>query len=252
MKSHGLFISCLVVLVGSLPFCLGCGGGNDSESTVPVTANIEAAGDQASSSASNGSPTVRNAAAVGDSPFAEDNFTPLTTEADLHPKVLMKTSMGDVLIELDAKNAPITVDNFLANYVERDFYDATIFHYVDKGSLVVGGGYGTDGKLKETRTEVQSEAANGLKNLRGTIAMARAPDFAHSATSQFFINLKENPAFDHQSLESAETYGYCVFGKVVQGLEVLDKISAVSVQDSEISPKLPAQTVVIQSIELVK
>ena len=166
--------------------------------------------------------------------------------------VLIKTSHGDIQVKLDAEKAPVTVDNFLQNYVQRGHYDGTIFHYVDQGSMVVGGGYDAQGNLKPARAEIQSEAHNGLKNLKGTIAMARAADYAHSATCQFFFNLQDNAAFDFQSPESAATYGYCVFGEVVAGVDVLEKIAAVPVQESEISPKIPVQPVVIQSIQLQK
>jgi len=140
------------------------------------------------------------------------------------PKVVLTTSHGEITLELDAEKAPKSVENFL-EYVNSDFYDNTVFHRVIKGFMIQGGGFalGEDGEIsqKETRDPIENEAANGLKNARGTIAMARTGD-PHSATAQFFINHGDNANLDHPSFDG---WGYAVFGKVVDGLEVVDKIA---------------------------
>jgi len=139
-----------------------------------------------------------------------------------NPKVLIKTSKGDITIELYADKALITVKNFLA-YVDAKFYDATIFHRVIKGFMIQGGGYAADFKEKTSQPAIKNEAANGLKNQRGTVAMARTPDI-DSATNQFFINLVNNAFLDHRD-NTADGFGYCVFGNVTAGMEVVDAIA---------------------------
>lgn len=140
------------------------------------------------------------------------------------PRVLLRTNMGDIVLELDAVRAPITVSNFLA-YVDSGHYNGTIFHRVIDGFMIQGGGFTRDMVQKPTRPPIRNEATNGLKNLRGTIAMARTPDI-HSATAQFFINVVDNPYLDHQS-EDPRGFGYCVFGRVVEGMDTVDRIKAV-------------------------
>ncbi len=137
-------------------------------------------------------------------------------------RVLMATSLGDVTLELDADKAPKTVANFL-NYVDRGFYNDTVFHRVIDGFMIQGGGFTTDLERKDTDAPVGNEADNGLKNLRGTIAMARTsqPD---SATAQFFVNLVDNAFLDHRE-KTRRGWGYAVFGKVVSGMEVVDEIA---------------------------
>lgn len=247
---HSCCVWLTVLLSAFLVSAAGCGGGGDEDdsgdgSASAAPADSGAAGDE-------NVPALTPTANSGDSPFNPEGAANNQRRAPANPQVLFKTSHGDILVQLDAGKAPITVDNFLSNYVNRGFYENTIFHYVEPASMIVGGGYDTQYQLKETRAEIQSEADNGLSNVKGTIAMARAADFAHSGTSQFFFNLKDNTQFDHQSRESAETYGYCVFGKVVQGHDVLDRIAATPTKESEISPKLPAEPVVIKSIEVVQ
>ena len=216
----------------------GCGSGD----TPAVSANI-GAGD--SSETTTLKPTVPT-------PDNGGSTSPAASPAVENPFVVFKTSEGDIKVELNAEKAPVTVENFLSNYVRRGHYKDTIFHYVDAGNIVVGGGYDSGGELKETRAEIQSEADNGLSNKRGTLAMARSPGWQHSATSQFFFNLKDNPSFDHQSKDSADTYGYCVFGTVVSGHDVLEKISATPVHESEISPKQPQQAILLNAVEIAE
>ena len=135
-----------------------------------------------------------------------------------NPVVVMKTSMGDVEIELFQDKAPVTVANFLM-YVDKGFYNGTIFHRVISNFMIQGGGFTPGMKEKKTSSPVKNEATNGLSNKAGTVAMARTMD-VHSATSQFFINVVDNPFLDYKS-STAEGYGYCVFGKVIKGMDVV-------------------------------
>src|SRR5262249_55552742 len=137
--------------------------------------------------------------------------------------VVLETSLGSLTIELNPGKAPETVKNFLA-YVDEKFYDGTIFHRVIKDFMIQGGGFQPGMKQKTTRAAIQNESANGLSNTRGAIAMARTND-PHSATAQFFINTVDNGFLDKS--QSRDGVGYCVFGKVTQGLDVVDKIRAV-------------------------
>lgn len=142
------------------------------------------------------------------------------------PRVRLVTSLGEITLELDAVAAPRTVANFLA-YARDGHYNGTVFHRVVPGLLVQGGGFTPDLQPKPTRAPVPNEAGNGLSNRRGTIAAARDRGVADSATTQFFINLADNPAFDRKDEQGPYTSGYAVFGRVVQGMEVLDRIAAV-------------------------
>jgi peptidyl-prolyl cis-trans isomerase B (cyclophilin B) len=137
------------------------------------------------------------------------------------PKVLLKTNMGNIVIELDPQKAPKTVENFLS-YVRAGFYEGTLFHRVIPGFMVQGGGYTQDYTLKKTHRPIQNEADNGLLNLRGTIAMARTSN-PHSATSQFFINVTDNDPLNYRS-STPQGWGYTVFGRVTEGMEVVDAI----------------------------
>jgi len=145
-----------------------------------------------------------------------------TTQPVSPVRVVMETSLGEVVIELDPVKAPGTVKNFL-EYVDAGFYDGTVFHRVIANFMIQGGGFPVDLKQKPTRGPIKNEAKNGLKNERGTIAMARQR-VPHSATSQFFINVVDNRALDYPSRDG---WGYCVFGRVVNGLDVVDKIRQV-------------------------
>ena len=165
-----------------------------------------------------------------------------------NPVVTMETSLGKVKIELFEKEAPISVKNFL-EYTKSGFYGGTIFHRVMPGFMAQGGGFTADRKQKPTSASIKNEAANGLKNDRGTIAMARtsAPD---SATSQFFINVANNDMLNRPSPDGA---GYAVFGKVVEGMDVVDKIVSVKTQNANmVFQNLPETPVVIKSVKVVK
>ena len=162
-----------------------------------------------------------------------------------NPLVTIKTSKGDIKIELFADKAPLTVQNFLA-YVDAKFYDGTIFHRVIKGFMIQGGGLTAGFVEKPQKPPIRNEAANRLKNLRGTLAMARTPD-PHSATSQFFINHVDNPSLNHRD-NTVDGFGYCVFGKVVAGLDVVDAIAAVPTATVQGNDDVPRQTLTIVSI----
>jgi peptidyl-prolyl cis-trans isomerase B (cyclophilin B) len=149
---------------------------------------------------------------------------PLATAETTPPRIQLDTNLGAIVLELDAQAAPETVINFM-RYVESGFYDGTIFHRVIKGFMIQGGGLTPDLQKKSTQAPIPNEAFNGLKNLRGTIAMARTMD-PHSGTSQFFINTADNTALDYRS-KTSRGWGYCVFGKVVEGMDVVDKIENV-------------------------
>ena len=140
------------------------------------------------------------------------------------PQVELKTSLGIIVLELDAEKAPATVENFL-QYVKDRHYDGTIFHRVIPGFMIQGGGFDADFKQKPTRKPVKNEAGNGLKNEAGTIAMARTSD-PHSATAQFFINVADN-AFLNHTAQTSQGWGYTVFGKVIKGMDVVHRIEKV-------------------------
>ncbi len=165
-----------------------------------------------------------------------------------NPQVVLETSKGKIVLELYADKAPVTVKNFLA-YVDAKFYDGTIFHRVIPNFMIQGGGFTADMNQKPTNDPIQNEADNGMKNQRGTIAMART-NVPHSATSQFFINSVNNDFLNFKS-KSARGWGYAVFGKVVEGLEVVDAISAVKTGTSGRFRDVPAEPVVIKSARRV-
>ncbi|MCS6850103.1 MAG: peptidylprolyl isomerase [Gemmataceae bacterium] len=158
--------------------------------------------------------------------------------------VIMKTSLGTIKIELYPDKAPITVKNFL-DYVDEKFYDGTIFHRVIPNFMIQGGGFEPGMKPKKTRGEIKNESSNGLQNMRGTIAMARtsAPD---SATSQFFINVKDNDFLDKAN--ARDGVGYCVFGKVIEGMDVVDKIKNVPTASRGGHGDVPVKDVIIESV----
>jgi cyclophilin family peptidyl-prolyl cis-trans isomerase len=165
-----------------------------------------------------------------------------------NPVVLMKTSKGDVKIELDAEKAPVTVQNFL-KYAKDGHYDGTVFHRVIPGFMIQGGGYGPDLGEKKTGAPIKNEATNGLKNERGTLAMARTSD-PNSATAQFFINLVDNAFLDHK--DTGRGYGYAVFGKVTDGMNVVDDIAKVPTASKGMHENVPTEPVVIESVTVVE
>lgn len=161
--------------------------------------------------------------------------------------IKLTTSQGDITLELDAEKAPATVANFL-QYVGDGFYDGTIFHRVIDGFMIQGGGLTPDMAQKSTRAPVQNEADNGLSNRIGTIAMARTND-PHSATAQFFINVSDNLFLDHRA-KSGDGWGYCVFGKVISGMDVVNAIKATPTTRRSGMQDVPQDTVTILRAEL--
>jgi cyclophilin family peptidyl-prolyl cis-trans isomerase len=164
------------------------------------------------------------------------------------PQVSLKTNMGEIVLELDQEKAPKSVDNFL-QYVKSDFYKGTIFHRVIDGFMVQGGGFTKDMQQKPTQAPIKNEASNGLKNDNYTVAMART-GVRDSATSQFFINVKDN-AFLNYSGESPQGWGYAVFGKVVEGQDVVDKIKKVPTGNKGMYQNVPNEPVVIEKAECI-
>ncbi|MDM8567920.1 peptidylprolyl isomerase [Thiotrichales bacterium HSG1] len=157
----------------------------------------------------------------------------------------MQTNRGDILIQLDPDKAPKTVDNFL-NYVNAGFYNGTIFHRVIENFMIQGGGMEPGMREKETSPPIENEATNGLSNTNGTIAMARTPN-PHSASSQFFINTTDNIFLNHTA-KTTEGWGYCVFGEVVEGMDIVDKIKKVSTTSVAPHQDVPVTDVIIENI----
>ena len=216
-----------------LPIVSGCGG--DGDGAAAETAAIDG------SAGRKGQPGTHAGGSAS------------RTRADpLHPTVVIDTSLGSISVRLDAEKAPLTVGNFLS-YVDSGHYGQTIFHQVikDYPKVVLGGAFTQQMSEKKARTPIYNEARNGLKNRRGTIAMGRQADAIHSATCYFFLNLSDNEVLDHKD-GTLEGYGYCVFGKVTQGLDVADKIAAVEVHDTEQFERIPVQTVLIRSIRRIR
>lgn len=181
------------------------------------------------------------AAALGLGATATQSFA----QAKGNPMVVMETSMGTIKIELFADKAPITVKNFLS-YVEDKHYDGTIYHRVIKDFMIQGGGFDADMKQKKTKAPITNESGNGLMNTRGTLAMARTGD-PDSATSQFFINTVDNGFLD--KAKARDGVGYCVFGRVVEGMDVVDKIRAVATGQKAGMSDVPSDTVSIKSVK---
>lgn len=214
----------------------GCKGGSEGESTSPKTAAI-------------GGSEAEQPGIGSETPGATHR-----SRADpSHPTVVIDTSLGGITVQLDAEKAPLTVDNFLA-YVESGHYERTVFHQVlkDYPRVVIGGAFTADLVEKNASTPVRNEAHNGLSNRRGTIAMARQGDAVDSATCHFFFNLTDNhEVLDHKD-RTLEGYGYCVFGKVTAGMDVIDKIGGVEVHDTTRFERIPVTTVTINSIRRIE
>jgi cyclophilin family peptidyl-prolyl cis-trans isomerase len=167
-----------------------------------------------------------------------------------HPEVVLETDFGPITIRLFADKAQITVENFLS-YVNAHYYDRTVFHQVFKNQGIIAGAYAEDYSVKQQRIPIYNEASNGLKNVRGTVAMVREPGDQNSATSVFLINVVDNPMLDFTE-RTPEGYGYCVFGEVVKGMEAVDSIKEVEVKDSANLPSTPVQRVLIKSAKQTK
>jgi peptidyl-prolyl cis-trans isomerase A (cyclophilin A) len=231
-----VYYSSLTLLMSIL---IGCGG------SAP-TASIS--GNDSDEAATSEEPSGGGTATLAASSAATVTAASVAPKKNMFPEVVIKTSAGDVRVRLNAEKAPVTVENFLENYVDRDFYNNTVFHHVDPG-YILGGGYTTDLDAKEVRAPIRNESMNGLKNTRGTITMSRSPDYSNSATSQFFINVTPAESLDYNEDENE---GYCVFGEVIQGMEVVDKIAKMETHASGDFPKVPVDAVVVNSIERIE
>lgn len=225
-------VRALFVLVPLLALA-GCGGG----STQPSTAVNGPAGQKVDL-------TTKSADAPSETPQPEPDL--------LHPSFEIDTTAGKITVRLDAEKSPMTVDNF-RNYVTHHHYDLTIFHQVVKTpvQIVLGGAYTADLKEKPPLTPIRNEAHNGLKNHRGTIAMLRRADDEDSATCQFFFNVADNNVLDFKA-RTSQGYGYCVFGEVTEGMDVLDQIAKAPLHDSGKFQGLPVETVAIKSVRQVR
>ena len=213
----------------------GCQKGGDG--TQPPTASVNGPGSEKGKIGADGLP----------------ENGPIKSDQDpLHPVVVVETSLGNFTLKLDAEKAPLTTDNFLS-YVANHHYDQTIFHQVLKEypRVILGGAFTADLVEKKARTPIRNEAHNGLKNRRGTIAMARKPDSEDSATCHFFINVADNDVLNYKD-RTPQGYGYCVFGEVTEGLETIDRIGQAAVRDADKFERIPVETVLIKSVRRTK
>jgi cyclophilin family peptidyl-prolyl cis-trans isomerase len=173
---------------------------------------------------------------------------PVSAQETKNPRVVIDTSLGKITVELFAEKAPISVKNFL-QYTDDKHYDGTTFHRVIADFMIQGGGFEPGLKERKTRSPIKNEAGNGESNKRGTIAMARTPE-ADSATSQFFINTVDNPRLDRENAK--DKVGYAVFGRVIEGMDVVDKIRRVETAEQGDSENVPVKDVLIKSVRRVK
>jgi peptidyl-prolyl cis-trans isomerase B (cyclophilin B) len=164
-------------------------------------------------------------------------------------KIKLTTSLGDIILQLDSKNAPISTQNFLI-YVNEGFYNGTIFHRVIKNFMAQGGGFDTSFMQKMVHNPIQNEATNGLKNNRGTVAMART-NVPNSATAQFFINYKDNDFLNHTG-KNAGGWGYAVFGRVIDGMDIMDKIAMIPTGSYNGHQDVPKENIIIEKVEIIK
>lgn len=166
------------------------------------------------------------------------------------PEVVLETTLGPITLKLNAEKAPLTVGNFL-NYVDRGHYNGTIVHEVHKNFIALLGGYTDNLKERSGDFPIRNEAANGLENKRYTVAMARLPDSIDSATTHFFINLNDNKNLDHTGKE-AEKFGFCVFGEVIAGREIVDQLNTIATSSKQEFPALPTATIAVQNAKRIK
>lgn len=211
---------------------------------------------------------ARSASAASDAGITPVSSTsqPASPAAAPNPIVVLHSSLGDIKLRLFADTAPRTVDNFLHGYAERGYYDQTIFHHVEPGQMLIAGGYTSELERKPPRAPIYNESRNSPSNRRGTIAMVRDPESPHSATADFFFNLGDNEALDYRpgSVDQQpgaadqqpggddEQLGYCVFGEVIEGQDVVDRIAQLDTTAKADFPKVPTPTPTILSIERLR
>ena len=242
MRRFSLSCACLMVLAVALAGCPkngkdpAPGGQNEStENKAPEPAKVEPAATKTDPAAEGEPAATKNT--PKEAPAAE-------VPANAKPQVLLETSMGNIKLELNREKAPKTVDNFM-EYVRSGHYKGTVFHRIIDGFMIQGGGFDESFNKKSTRPPIKNEADNGLKNDRGTIAMARTGD-PHSAAAQFFINVSNNVPLNHRD-KSVRGWGYCVFGKVIDGMDVVNKIKNVKTgSKGPFSQDAPQENVIIK------
>ena len=233
------FVLALLLVIPAVFYLTGC----NQEETQNETASETTTGSmQSTEAASKTETTTEESSGTDKKSDATDGNDDAVENKGGNPVVIIKTSKGDIKVELDKENAPISTDNFLA-YVEDGYYDGTIFHRVINNFMIQGGGFTADGQQKPTKAPIKNEADNGLKNDRGTIAMART-GVVDSATSQFYINHVDNDFLNHGKRD----FGYAVFGKVVDGMDVVDAIAAVQTGSGDV----PNEQIVIESVTVVE
>jgi peptidyl-prolyl cis-trans isomerase A (cyclophilin A) len=213
----------------------GCG---KKEQPAAEAAAAAATTQPSASEATAGSTSVARPAAVKEQP--------------VDPTAVLKTSHGDITVRLFQSKAPRTVENFLRNYAERGHYNETIFHHVEPGQMLIGGAYTANLEPKPARAPIYNESRNGLSNRRGTIAMIREPDAPHSATSEFFINLADNAQLDCPESEEDEAFGYCVFGEVISGMDVVERIAKLETTAQGDFPRVPSPVARIETVERLR
>jgi len=238
LSKYSLVIT-LVLLIPAVFYLTGCNQ-EDSKNETATETTTEAT---QSTEAAFSTETTTEESSVEDTKNDETSVNDEAVEnKGGNPVVIIKTSKGDIKVELDKENAPISTDNFLA-YVEDGYYDGTIFHRVINNFMIQGGGFMADGQQKPTKAPIKNEADNGLKNDRGTIAMART-GVVDSATSQFYINTVDNDFLNHGKRD----FGYAVFGKVVDGMDVVDAIAIVQTGPGDV----PNEQIVIESVTVAE
>jgi peptidyl-prolyl cis-trans isomerase B (cyclophilin B) len=181
--------------------------------------------------------------------FTTLSFATENKMSDTQTKVKLTTSLGDITIQLNNKEAPISAENFI-NYVKEGFYDGTIFHRIIPGFMAQGGGFDIDFNQKKVNASIKNEADNGLKNTRGTLAMARTSD-PDSATAQFFINYKDNDFLDHTS-PTPNGWGYAVFAKVIEGMEVVEAMAELPTGNRSGHQDVPKENIIIEKAEIIE
>jgi len=232
--ARGLVFACLAGAV--LLMSAGCGAKSQQGPDTPA-ASIPGTGDRSEASPSD--PLKGISGGTGGDAKKKGTF----------PKAVIETSLGSFTIELNPEEAPLTVANF-RRYANSGHYNGTIFHFVHEGYVVIGGGYTEDLRERPTSTEILNEARNSkLKNVRGTVAMHRKPAVANSVAAQFFVNLADSPQLNYEG-PSDDHFGYCVFGKVIEGMDVVEKIGKLPVHKKGEFDHLPASAVTTKSVKV--